>query len=176
MAILTGNAKGIQDSIIGTASDDVINGLSGDDVLRGGRGNDTIIGGAGSDVLVGGLDADTFEWSAGHITAGATDWITDFSLLQGDSLFFRASGGGQNIEIVSVTKEYLNTLSVAAGGSDSVSLDNNVATGHDVTFVVRNTVTGAEQKIVLMDAWSGALATQWDEYLTSLGTGFTASV
>lgn len=175
MATFTGTAGGVQDSIIGTQGADLIAGLSGDDVLRGGRGNDTIIGGSGSDVLVGGLDSDTFVWSAGHITAGATDWILDFSINQGDKLQFDPSGGGQTVVIESVVLDYLNDTSVKAGGSDSVSLDNNVATGGDLIFTVRNSVTGATQQIVLLDTWSGALSGQWNEYLSTFGVSITAA-
>lgn len=173
--VINGNAAGFQDSIIGSQGADIINGLSGDDVLRGGKGNDTIIGGAGSDVLVGGLDADTFRWAAGHITEGATDYITDFSLNQGDNLSFMSSGGGQNVEILGVSLDYLGMTSAAAGGSASVDLQNNIGTGGDLTFTVRNSVTGNVQTIVLLDAWSGALSDQWNAYFTTLGTSLSVT-
>ncbi|WP_377845486.1 hypothetical protein [Bosea sp. UC22_33] len=88
------------DNLVGTAANDKMQGLSGNDVIFGGKGNDLIIGGAGSDVMTGGLGADTFQWSAGHITNGATDYITDFDIRQNDALSFLSSGGGQNVEIV----------------------------------------------------------------------------
>ncbi len=176
MAIITGNAKGFQDSLIGTASDDTIMGLSGDDVIRGGRGNDLIIGGQGNDVVFGGLDADTFQWSAGHITNGGIDYVADFDLRQNDTLSFMSSGGGQNVEIMSIQLEYNGTTTVAAGGSASVSLDNNVGAGTDVIFTVKNTGTGAVQQIVLLDAWSGNLSGAWDTYLAANGWSFTANV
>ena len=56
--------------------------------MNGGRGNDVIIGGAGSDVLMGGLDADEFQWSAGHISDGTTDYVLDFDICQGDTFSF----------------------------------------------------------------------------------------
>lgn len=166
---IIGNAQGVADSLIGTAGADRIEGLSGNDVLRGGRGNDTIIGGQGNDVVWGGLDADTFEWSAGHIADGGVDYVADFDLRQSDVLNFRSSGGGQNVEVLSIEFKYLSETTVAAGGSENVDLQNNVGTGTDVVFTVRNSVTGATQEIVLLDAWSGNLASQWDAYLAANG-------
>lgn len=158
----------VNDNILGTAADDKIQSFSGNDVINGGKGNDLIIGGSGSDVMTGGLGADTFQWSAGHITNGATDYITDFDIRQSDALSFLSSGGGQNVEIVGVTKGYLSVTD-----ANGVSLSNNVATGTDITFTMKNSVTGATQEIVLLDAWSGSLSGQWDAYLATLGTHFS---
>lgn len=166
---IIGNAGGVADSLIGTAGADRIEGLSGDDVIRGGRGNDTIIGGQGNDVVWGGLDADTFEWSAGHITGGGVDYVADFDLRQNDVLNFRSSGGGQNVEVLSIEFKKLSETNVSAGGAESVDLQNNVGTGTDVVFTVRNSETGATQEIILLDAWSGNLAPMWDAYLAANG-------
>jgi Ca2+-binding RTX toxin-like protein len=155
------------DNLVGTAANDKMQGLSGNDVIFGGKGDDLIIGGSGSDVMTGGLGADTFQWSAGHITNGATDYITDFDIRQNDALSFLSSGGGQNVEIVGVTKGYLNVTT-----ANGVDLQNNVATGTDITFTIKNSVTGATQEIVLLDAWSGSLSAKWDAYLATLGTHF----
>lgn len=167
MATVTGNSNK-NDTLVGTAGADTITGLSGNDVLSGGRGNDLLIGGSGSDVMTGGLDADTFQWSAGHITNGAIDYITDFDIRQSDLLSFISSGGGQNIIIDSVK---LDKLSVT--DANNVSLSNNVATGTDIVFTITNSVTNATQTIVLLDAWSGALSDDWNAYLTTLGTSFS---
>lgn len=167
MADITGTVNA-PDNLTGTSGDDKISSLSGNDVITGGRGNDLIIGGSGSDVMTGGLGADTFQWNAGHITNGATDYITDFDIRQSDKLSFLSSGGGQNVEIVGVTKGYLSVTS-----ANGVDLQNNVATGTDITFTIKNSVTGATQEIVLLDAWSGSLSGQWDAYLATLGTHFS---
>lgn len=155
------------DNLVGTAANDKMQGLSGNDVIFGGKGDDLIIGGAGSDVMTGGLGADTFQWSAGHITNGAIDYVTDFDIRQSDKLSFLSSGGGQNIEILSVTKGYNQTTH-----ANGVDLNNNLATGTDITFTIKNCVTGATQEIVLLDAWSGSLSGQWNAYLATLGTHF----
>ena len=167
MAIITGTNGGVADSLSGTVGADRMSGLSGNDVLRGGRGDDTFIGGTGSDVLIGGLGADSFEFSAGHITTGAKDVITDFDLRQGDSLNFIASGGGQSFEVVSVVKGYTTDTTM-----NGVDLQNNISTGTDVTFTVRNSVTGVTQEIVLLDAWSGSQSASWDAYLATMGLHF----
>lgn len=173
---IIGTAGGVADSLIGTAGADRIEGLSGDDVIRGGRGNDTIIGGQGNDVVWGGMDADTFEWSAGHITAGGVDYVADFDLRQNDTLSFRNSGGGANIEVLSIEFTKVVAENVSAGGSESVDLQNNVGFGTDVVFTVRNSSTGATQEIILLDAWSGNLASSWDAYLAANGwSGLVAS-
>jgi hypothetical protein len=168
MADINGNPNA-NDTLNGTSGNDKIQGFSGNDVLSGGRGNDLLIGGSGSDVMTGGLDADTFQWSAGHIQNGAVDYITDFDIRQNDVLSFISSGGGQDIVIDSVTLGYSGETT-----ANGVSLNNNVATGTDITFTVRNDVTGATQTIVLLDAWSGNLSSQWNDYLATLGVSFSA--
>lgn len=165
---ITGQAN-VADSLIGTAGADRIEGLSGDDVIRGGRGNDTIIGGRGNDVVWGGLDADTFEWSAGHISKGGVDYVADFDLRQNDTLNFRSSAGGQQVEVVSIEFTKVLTETVAAGGSESVNLVNDVTLGTDVIFTVRNSVTGDTQEIILLDAWSGNMSGLWTNFLAANG-------
>ena len=167
MAVIIGNNAGVSDTLIGTSGADQISGLSGDDHLLGGRGNDTIIGGSGSDVMAGGLDADTFVWSAGHITDGAVDYITDFSLRQNDMLQFLSSGGGQDIIVLNVEKSYRTETSF-----NDIDLQNNVETGTDVTFTIQNSVTGATQQIVLLDSWSRSLDNLWDAFFDSLGLDY----
>lgn len=170
MATLIGTGGGVDDTLIGTKGADLIEGLSGDDLLIGGRGNDTIIGGLGNDVMWGGLDSDTFKFSAGHIATGEKDYIADFNIGE-DALSFSSSGGGQQFIIDSVSLAYL-TETTANGHN----LGNNVNTGTDVIFSVRNSVTNQTMEIVLLDAWSGDLSAQWDAYLGTLGLSFTAAV
>ena len=160
---LNGNGGGQADTILGGRGNDTLQGQSGDDYLSGGRGNDVLIGGQGSDVMAGGLDADIFSFSAGHVGNGAIDWITDFSLSTGDTLRFLASASG-GIQITNVDRAYVQNTS--ASGYD---LENNVATGTDLVFDIVNTATGQTQKIVLLDAWSGAMASAWTQYLATLG-------
>lgn len=165
---LVGNAKGEDDRIFGSKDDDKLEGLSGDDYLWASRGDDTLIGGQGSDVMKGGLDADRFEFSAGHIGNGNVDYIIDFSIDAGDRLKFLESGPGQIFEVLSIVRSYLGIQEF--NGRD---LENNVPLGTDITFAVRNSATGAEQDIVLLDAWSGELNPLWQEFLSDNGWSFT---
>lgn len=160
---LPGNAQGVSDTIQGGRGNDTLSGFSGNDYLGGGRGNDILIGGAGSDVMSGGLDTDKFVFSAGHIQSGAIDWIVDFSFNQNDSLDFLASGNGQGIEILSATATFVSNGEFA--GFDL----SNSANGRDLILEVRNTGTGAIQRIALLDSYSAASDGQWQAYLGTLG-------
>ncbi len=69
------------DSLLGGEGNDFLSGDSGDDYLRGETGVDTLVGGLGADTFVPGdyegvVLADNFN----------TDFITDFSVAQGDRL------------------------------------------------------------------------------------------
>ncbi len=77
---INGNAD--NDIILGDTNNDSIRGGQGNDNLQGNDGNDTIWGDLGIDTISGGLGADTF-----YVTNGV-DIITDYSLAQGDAIFF----------------------------------------------------------------------------------------
>lgn len=168
MADIFGNAQGVDDVLGGTRGNDLIVGYSGDDLLNGARGNDTLIGGAGSDVMYGGLNTDTFVFSAGHLLSGAVDYICDFALIDGDSLSFLDSGDGQVFEVLSIVRTMLTETDF-----NGHNLNNNVGTGTDIVFTVRNSGTGAEQEIALLDVWSASNNSAWVDYLDSLGLAFT---
>jgi RTX calcium-binding nonapeptide repeat (4 copies) len=166
MAIIEGNAQGVDDILVGGSADDKISGRSGDDLLNGGGGQDIIEGGKGSDVLRGGTGADSFVWSAGHITGGGIDYVTDFSLSAGDTLKFLDSEG-QVFEVVSVMLTKL--LETEFNGHN---LHNNVLTGTDIVFTVYNALTDKTQEIALLDAWSAGSNDEWVDYLATLGLEF----
>lgn len=75
---ISGGAR--QDTISGDAGNDTLDGGGGQDTLDGGADNDTLIGGLGIDVLTGGSGADTFVYkSTLESGKGAlADTITDF--------------------------------------------------------------------------------------------------
>lgn len=170
MANLIEGNPGEDDILIGSKGNDIIRGQSGDDWIRAGEGNDTVVGGRGSDVVAGGTGADRFEFSAGHVTDGAVDYITDFDIRQGDTLRFANSSDTSTIEILSVTKGY--NLETEFNGVD---LRNDVTKGTDITFTIKNS-DGEIQTVVLLDAWSGLLAADWDNYLSSMGLSFSGGV
>lgn len=166
MAIIVGNAQGVDDFLIGTKADDVIRGLSGDDFINGGGGNDTIIGGAGSDVLNGGTGADEFQWSAGHISDGATDYVRDFSINAGDTFNFLDSFEAE-FEVLAITRAVLSETEF-----NGIDLHNGMQST-DIIITVMNAATGATQNIVLLDSWSNSLNDKWEDYLASKDLAFT---
>ncbi len=54
--------------ILGTSADETLNGSAGDEIIYGYEGADTLGAGAGDDVLIGGLGADTLEGGEGADT------------------------------------------------------------------------------------------------------------
>jgi Ca2+-binding RTX toxin-like protein len=83
--VLEGGSR--NDVIIGGMGNDLLLGGAGNDYIQGGAGNDAIYGGLGNDILVGGAGADIFGWAANDLD-GSTDRILDFSLAEGDKLYF----------------------------------------------------------------------------------------
>ncbi|MCF7702203.1 calcium-binding protein [Loktanella sp. M215] len=166
MADFIGTAQGVDDSITGTRGDDTMQGLSGNDYLNGGRGDDVIIGGAGSDVLMGGLGADEFQWSAGHISDGATDYVMDFDIRQGDTFSFLDSASAE-FEVLSISHTMVDDAEF--NGYDLRNGDNST----DIVIEVYNATTNSTQKIVLLDSWSGGLNAQWEDYLATKGLSFS---
>ncbi|WP_026026407.1 type I secretion C-terminal target domain-containing protein, partial [Vibrio breoganii] len=81
---LDASAESVPTTIVDGDENTVLKGTSGDDELIGGDGADTLIGGLGSDILTGGLGGDLFVWT--DVDDGAQDVITDFNLIEGDSI------------------------------------------------------------------------------------------
>lgn len=69
------NSGTLNDTITGTAADELLLGAKGDDVIFGDSGNDYIWGGEGYDTLTGGGGRDRFAFHAAYETG---DTITDF--------------------------------------------------------------------------------------------------
>lgn len=71
------------DTLTGSAIDEVIVGGSGSDTLSGGGGLDTLVGGIGDDILTGGSGSDTFKFLHSDVegqTGITVDHITDFDM------------------------------------------------------------------------------------------------
>ncbi|OED84357.1 retention module-containing protein [Vibrio breoganii] len=81
---LDASAESVPTTVVDGDENTVLTGTSGDDELIGGDGADTLNGGLGSDILTGGLGADLFVWT--DVDDGAQDVITDFNLIEGDSI------------------------------------------------------------------------------------------
>ena len=77
-------------TIKGTKRNDFITGRKRGDRILAGKGNDTVNGGDGNDVLYGNQGTDILTGGKGKdrfaLTRG-TNYITDFTLEEGDSLF-----------------------------------------------------------------------------------------
>ncbi len=76
---------------IGFEGTDILSGRGGDDILNGGRGRDVLTGGTGLDSLWGGRGADRFVFDEGDTgaTLSTSDWIADFSQIEGDRIDLR---------------------------------------------------------------------------------------
>jgi hypothetical protein len=96
---LIGNAG--NDTLIGGNGSDFLVGSAGNDLLNGDNGSDTLRGGLGSDILTGGNGEDIFVFASGE----GIDTITDFSLgtdkigLTGALTFGNLSFSGNQIRI-----------------------------------------------------------------------------
>lgn len=81
-----------EDTIVGTANDNILQGLSGNDTLIGLGGRDVLAGGPGNDILIGGEDRDKLRGGQGQdkfqlsLTDDGVDVIEDFSPNETDSL------------------------------------------------------------------------------------------
>jgi Ca2+-binding RTX toxin-like protein/lipopolysaccharide export system protein LptC len=106
------------DKLDGGAGNDTLLGGSGNDTLLGGDGDDTLMGGPGNDVLTGGKGADTFVWKAGDV---GKDVIKDFSVAEGDRVDLwnllqgETSATLQNF-VRLVTADGVSALHVSANG------------------------------------------------------------
>ncbi len=78
------------DTLVGNEGNDSLIGSPGSDALFGGSGDDTLNGGFGVDRLNGGSGADAFFhlgiWDHG------SDWIQDYSFVDGDTLMLGLTG------------------------------------------------------------------------------------
>lgn len=108
------------DTISGGGGADAINAGAGNDHVNAGRGDDSIEGGEGSDVLKGGEGADTFFFRSLRLDAGDVDYITDFSVGDGDSLVF------SGCSVVSISQETLGIKKFGDYGLDNSSGKNDL--------------------------------------------------
>lgn len=139
----------LNDTLLGSASANVLSGRSGQDTIDGRLGDDVIRGGDGSDVLTGGGGRDIFVYGVdpfGGIddfsyVSGARDTITDFE--------HRSGGKGDRIDLSQIaaavgpitfvgeddTAPHERELSYAYVGGDTV-VSLRLSEGHDVLSFV----------------------------------------
>ena len=95
----------LNDTITGTAADELLFGAKGDDLISGGGGNDYIWGGEGIDTLTGGGGRDRFAF---HAIWETGDTITDF---QGG-----AFGDVIDLSVIAARYDWSSSLDLFANG------------------------------------------------------------
>ncbi len=132
------------DFLFGGDGDDGLIGGDGNDFLSGDSGRDTLAGGTGVDTLVGGFGADDFAPGDAYVDPLAdnfsTDFITDFSVAQGDRLLVFGLYVGVNVvnDVALVANDSLaagsNQALVYSQGSGNLFYNKNLTTaGFGVT-------------------------------------------
>ena len=108
-------------TIDGGEGNDVIWGSDADESIFGGSGVDTLFGGAGSNTLTGGTGADKFQFTK----SSTQDVITDFNVLEGDTLnFFNQGGAIFDKDTMTLSNGFL-TIHYDAINSITVNLSNS---------------------------------------------------
>ena len=122
--------EGGNDRLFGGSGDDFLDGGAGDDLLHGGSGNDTLNGGAGNDTLSGRLGVDRFIGSAG------INVVDDFSIGQGDQLFFKGYDAndlrtalGNHLEGRSLSTDKFAFLDQMFDGKLSLAINSDAGDG-----------------------------------------------
>jgi Ca2+-binding RTX toxin-like protein len=155
---LTGTAG--NDVLVGAAGNDQLSGLGGDDVLRGDDGFNTLNGGPGNDWLQGGNRADTLIGGDGndHLDGGGNGDTVDGG--DGDDVIVDSHGndtiaGGAGNDTITV-----NIASGILGGGGSISAGD----GNDVVRITNSSSStgyaidlGAGDDLVHLDNPSGSL-------------------
>ena len=121
----TFNQNNIDETITGTAYDDVINAQRGNDTVNAGEGDDIITGGFGNDNLNGGNGDDTYIYNIGD----GFDTITETS--GADKIVL---GNGITLE---------NLRFIREGNNLRILIDNNINQG----FLLVNQFAGADTRI-----------------------------
>ncbi len=106
------NGDNGNNTLTGTAANDVLNGLGGNDTLNGGAGDDTLNGGEGNDTLNGGANNDTLNGGEG------ADTLSDD---QGNNI--QDGGGGDDIFLSVSLGTGLDTL-IGGTGRDTFKLSS----------------------------------------------------
>lgn len=157
------------DRILGGKDNDFINGGDGDDTLRGDLGNDTLVGGNGNDVLRGGRGDDLLQGGAGDDTL-----IGDIGR---DTL-----DGGPGADLLVLRRDLAD---VAVGnvdvllyvdGEDFIGLTGGL-TFSDLTFInAGNIVGGAADDVIIRLADGRALGILADTDIGNLTAADFVSV
>ncbi|AJA08571.1 hemolysin-type calcium-binding region [Sphingopyxis fribergensis] len=115
-----GDGGGGNDTLNGNDGNDLLNGEGGNDTVNGGQGNDVLNGGGGNDTVTGGQGVDTMSGGAGNdtLTGGAGNDTIDGN--GGDDVAVFAGAVG-NYSITTSGTSFVVTDNVGAEGVDTVS-------------------------------------------------------
>jgi Ca2+-binding RTX toxin-like protein len=126
----------VGDQVAGTAANETITGTAGEDLLNGAGGRDTISGGAGADIITGGAGRDTLNGDGGEdiltggldrdiINGGAGNDVINYRIGDGQDTI----NGGADNDTVNITGTVgANTLDVAFNGALITLFDGSSVT------------------------------------------------
>jgi serralysin len=166
------------DTLNGTAGNDVLFGLKGDDTLNGGAGTDILIGGEGVDTLTGGAGKDFFAFSDNPFSGGPTvaaangiqvlnkpDKLTDFSIGEDKLIFGKSQLGIDKLDftfgtnndsfgpgnlIVITENTFANAAAAAQGLANNASITADAG-----LFVYFNSTLGKARVVFSQDLSDG---------------------
>ncbi len=108
--VLVGTASGEtisggtgNDLIGGGAGNDTLNGDTGNDLMLGGTGNDTLNGGTGNDMLFGGAGQDTLGGDAGNDYLDGGIQTDRINYTDANYVSYRSSTAGVSVDLTGVT-------------------------------------------------------------------------
>lgn len=111
---------GGNDTLNGNDGNDLLNGEGDNDTLNGGQGNDVLNGGGGNDTVIGGIGLDTMSGGAGNdtLTGGAGNDTIDGNGADDVAVFAGAVG---NYSVTTTGTSLVVTDNVGTDGVDTVS-------------------------------------------------------
>lgn len=138
MAIIDGDDT--NNSLTGTADDDILHGLRGDDTLNGANGDDKVYGDEGNDVLMGGQGMDLLDGGPGDdMMAGGIDDDSYIVDSPGDLVFESFEAPFKGVDTITSSVSYylpvnVENLTLAPGAGDIYGVgtgDNNQLIGNE---------------------------------------------
>ncbi|HWV59574.1 MAG TPA: peroxidase family protein [Sphingopyxis sp.] len=98
------DGAGGNDTLNGNGGDDILNGAAGNDTVSGGLGNDTLMGAAGNDTLTGGAGNDSIAGNAGNDTVVFSGPIGNYNIeTVGTALVVTDNTGADGVDTVNNT-------------------------------------------------------------------------
>jgi Ca2+-binding RTX toxin-like protein len=173
--VLTGGNG--DDTLSGLAGNDTLSGGYGNDALDGGDGTDTLTGGQGYDMLTGGAGGDTFKFASlaeignGYYSSGTDIYERITDLAVGDKIDLSAIAGLAFAGVGSGFTGAANQVRVRSDSSGTyLEIDTNGNTSRDYTLALTGRLnieeTAAGSKIFQVAANQTLTGTAGDDILT----------